>query len=252
MDRLTHDLWIGDVGQGAIEEVDFQPSGLGGLFYGWKCREGTQPTGYAGCPAPESLPPSTLPVYQYTHAVGSSVIGGYVYRGCAIPWLQGKYVFGDWGGKVFSIRYSPQNGVTEFADHTAELGLTSTIFSSFGEDAYGELYVARWSIGEIRKIGPASFIGPDCNNNGRNDACDILAGFSIDANHNGVPDECDPPPPMCPGDANQSGAVDIDDLVLVITSWGQTGAHVPADVTHNGVVDIDDLVQVITAWGACR
>ncbi|HWB21143.1 MAG TPA: PQQ-dependent sugar dehydrogenase [Phycisphaerales bacterium] len=250
MDRLTHDLWIGDVGQSAREEVDFRASGSGGAFFGWRCLEGTLPTNYAGCPAPESLPPSTLPIYEYSHAIGASVIGGYVYRGCAIPWLQGTYVFGDWGGKAFSFRYTPQSGLTEFADRTAELSLGS-IFSSFGEDAFGELYVCNWSNGFIRKIIPAAFIGPDCNNNGRNDACDILAGISADANHNGVPDECDPPPPLCPGDVNHSGAVNIDDLTAIILNWGATGPNIPADVTNDGVVNIDDLTSVILHWGNC-
>ena len=245
MDRVTHDVWIGDVGQGAREEVNFQPAGVGGAFYGWRCLEGSQPTNFAGCTPP--LPPSTLPVYEYTHAVGASVIGGYVYRGCAIPWLTGKYVFGDWGGKGFSLRYSIGGGMTDFADHTVELGLAG-IFSSFGEDALGELYTCHWSNGTIRKIVPSVFIGPDCNTNNVNDACDILAGTSADANHNGVPDECDPP--GCTGDINNSGAVNIEDLLLVVSNWGAPGGN-PADVNGDNTVNILDLLAVVAAWGPC-
>jgi hypothetical protein len=59
------------------------------------------------------------------------------------------------------------------------------------------------------------------------------------------------PTPRCLGDANTNNVVDIDDLVIVITHWAQTGASVPGDVNHNNVVDIDDLVLVITHWGGC-
>jgi len=255
MDSLTHDLWIGDVGQSAREEVDFRAAGSGGAFFGWRCIEGTLPTGYAGCPT--TLPPSVAPVYEYTHAVGAAVIGGYVYRGCAIPWLQGKYVFGDWGGKMFSLRYSSGAGVIDFADLTAQLNVTDTIFSSFGEDALGELYICQWGTGVVRKIVPTTFIGPDCNGNGRNDSCDLLAGTSIDANHNGVPDECDPPPPACAGDIDHSGAVNVDDLLAVINGWGPCPSPpslCAADIAPpggNGQVNVDDLLVIINAWGPC-
>jgi glucose/arabinose dehydrogenase len=100
-DHVTGDLIIADVGQGAIEEVDFQPSTSdGGENYGWRCYEGsnfftesaTTPCGT--CIAPAC--PKVFPAYQYDHTLGRCAItGGYVYRGCAIPDLQGQYFFGD-------------------------------------------------------------------------------------------------------------------------------------------------------------
>jgi glucose/arabinose dehydrogenase len=155
-DRLTGDLWIGDVGQGQREEVDFQPAGAaGGRNYGWRCTEGTFCTGLTGCTC--NGPTLTPPIYEYNHTIGVSVTGGYVYRGCAIPDLRGTYMFGDYQvNKFFSLRY---NGtVTNFTDRTAELapggGLTLATPSAFGEDLAGELYICDWSGGEVFKIVP--------------------------------------------------------------------------------------------------
>lgn len=72
----------------------------------------------------------------------------------------------------------------------------------------------------------------------------------LDHNSNGIGDACECPPDVAPVGIHD-GLVNIDDLVVVITSWGQTGLGLPADCTHNGVVDIDDLVEVITGWGVC-
>jgi glucose/arabinose dehydrogenase len=155
-DRLTGDLWIGDVGQGQREEVDFQAAGLaGGRNYGWRCTEGTFCTGLTGCTC--NGPTLTPPIYEYTHSIGVSVTGGYVYRGCAIPDLRGTYVFGDYQvSKFFSLRY---NGtVTEFRDRTTELapggGLTLQTPSAFGEDLAGEVYICDYSGGEVFKLVP--------------------------------------------------------------------------------------------------
>jgi hypothetical protein len=129
-------LWIGDVGQGQREEVDYQQAGAaGGRNYGWRCTEGTFCTGLTGCTC--NGPTLTPPVYEYAHTIGVSVTGGYVYRGCAIPDLRGMYVFGDYQvSKFFSFTY---NGtVTHYVERTAELapggGLTLQTPSAFGED----------------------------------------------------------------------------------------------------------------------
>ncbi len=115
-DRLTGDLVIGDVGQGAREEIDFQPAGsAGGQNYGWKVMEGTLcgDGGTSGCNAP--VPPCgdpayTGPVYEYGHDNGRCAItGGYVYRGLSVPELYGQYVFGDLcSGEIWSAQ--PQAG----------------------------------------------------------------------------------------------------------------------------------------------
>ena len=92
-DRLTGDLFIGDVGQDAWEEIDAEPAGQGGRNYGWNVMEGThcyQPS--TGC----DQSGITLPVAEYPHDPDCSVTGGYVYRGAAFPILQGGYLFGDY------------------------------------------------------------------------------------------------------------------------------------------------------------
>ena len=156
-------------------------------FFGWRCWEGTLATGLA-CGSPPDSP--TPPIYEYDHSVGISVTGGYVYRGCAIPELDGTYVFGDWsGGKIFSFRYRLGTGAIGFQDRTSTLGGGGGL-TSFGTDSYGEIYYTRGS-GEVRKIVPVTPQGPDCNANGRRDACDLLDGRSVDVNHNQVPDECE-------------------------------------------------------------
>src|SRR5262245_1669127 len=90
-DRLTGDLWTADVGQSQREEVNLQSAGTGGLVYGWKCREGR--IAFQACGVTQ---PATDPIWDYTHSFGLSVTGGYVYRGCAIPSLNGTYFAADW------------------------------------------------------------------------------------------------------------------------------------------------------------
>jgi glucose/arabinose dehydrogenase len=100
-DRTTGDLWIGDVGQNEIEEIDRLPRNTSGLVnFGWNVFEGLSRFGN------DPLGPGRLlePVAQYTHADGCSVTGGYVYRGKGIPRLAGRYVFGDYcSGKIWTI-----------------------------------------------------------------------------------------------------------------------------------------------------
>jgi glucose/arabinose dehydrogenase len=131
-DRQTGDLWIGDVGQSAREEVNFASaaSGLGrGANYGWRPREGSIDNPGVGDPAPPNV---TEPLFDYGRAVGGTVIGGYVYHGVDAS-LDGKYVYGDFvAGKIWS--YS--NGTsTELADPFGAFQLTS-----FGEGGDGSLY----------------------------------------------------------------------------------------------------------------
>lgn len=192
-DRLTGDMYIGDVGQGQREEVSFQPAAsAGGENYGWRCMEGTRCTSLSGCVC--NAPELTLPIHEYTHG-GSpfrcSITGGYVYRGTAIPGLQGTYFLADFcSNQIWSLRYDGVS-VTDFQERTSELtpdiGAIGSV-SSFGEDAAGELYIMDLNGGEVFQI-----IGDviDCNNNGVEDAQDISAGTSVDCNANNVPDECD-------------------------------------------------------------
>lgn len=136
-DRGTGDLWIGDVGQASLEEISFQSaSSGGGENFGWNVMEGTRCFQAETCDT-EGLSP---PVYEYDHDEGCSVTGGYVYRGGALPQLDGRYVFGDFcTGFIRTLRL--QGGeVTDVVDLTDQLGTVDGL-ASFGEDAAGELYV---------------------------------------------------------------------------------------------------------------
>ena len=141
-DKLTGDMYLGDVGQNAIEEIDFQPSGLGGLNYGWRCMEGNNCTGLTGCTC--NAPALVLPIQTYSHSFGCSVTGGYVYRGCDIPELRGTYFYADYcSARIWSMRYE-NNVVTEWRERTAEMapsGVTVSTISSFGEDNEGNVYI---------------------------------------------------------------------------------------------------------------
>jgi glucose/arabinose dehydrogenase len=152
-DRATGDLYIGDVGQNSREEINFLPNtSSGGENYGWKYKEGTLPYKNPPLPLPANL---VDPIYQYSHSIGKSVIGGYVYRG-SVAQLRGTYFFGDFiEGKIWSFKYDGKT-VSQFRDRTAELvpnvGSINSI-SSFGQDAAGNLYIVDLD-GEIYKIEP--------------------------------------------------------------------------------------------------
>ena len=136
-DRLTGDLYIADVGQGDFEEVNVQPAASpGGENYGWSTMEGTHCYPDA---APCNQAGLTLPVLDYGHGQGCSVTGGYVYRGTAIPSLQGTYFYADYcSGWVRSFRWSGGQATARLDRPELEPGGNIT---SFGEDARGELYI---------------------------------------------------------------------------------------------------------------
>jgi len=148
-DRQTGDLWIGDVGQNSREEVDFaRANAAGGANYGWRVREGTIANPAYSDPTPAG---AVDPIYDYTHGSGAfqgiAVIGGYVYRG-PVSELQGQYFFGDYvsGGRIWSLKLDPVTGKVipgSLTDWTATLlrGTRIGQISSFGEDAFGNLYV---------------------------------------------------------------------------------------------------------------
>jgi glucose/arabinose dehydrogenase len=135
-DKPTGDLYIGDVGQSAWEEVDYTPKSSPGVEnYGWRVYEGTHV--YTQGQKPNTAGHLVMPVAEYSHSVGGcSITGGYVYRGSQIPSLQGRYVYGDFcSGKVWSLVI--QDG--KAADVRAE-AINVKSLSSFGLDARGELY----------------------------------------------------------------------------------------------------------------
>lgn len=132
-DRATGDLYIADVGQGDIEELDYVPRGRLGLEnFGWDVYEGSRRFEEKGA-GPGQL---VFPVYEYGHDRGCTVIGGYVYRGKAKPAERGRYVFGDYcSGTVWSFRVMGGKA-TRVRTEPFEIGS----LSSFGEDVAGELY----------------------------------------------------------------------------------------------------------------
>jgi len=208
-DPITGDLIIADVGQNVWEEVDFQPgTSIGGDNYGWRCMEGNHCfTASSGCTCFEAG--LVFPIHEYSHG-GSpfrcSITGGEIYRGCAMPEMQGTYFFADFcSNQIWSFE---TDGVTisNFQDRTAELdppsGFISSI-ASFGRDGFGEVYIIEQgstaSNGELWKIVP---VDPtpvnDCNNNGIEDGCEVADGSKTDSNGNGVPDACECPGALAP------------------------------------------------------
>ena len=150
-DRATGDLWIGDVGQNAYEEVDWvaaEQKGYpnGGLNFGWPIMEGVHCYGSsAGC----NRQGLALPVAEYDHDTGGcAVTGGYVYRGAAIPELEGVYFYGDYcSGYIWALRAAGSGVQAPVRVFASDLNI-----SSFGEDEAGELYVADLGKGTIFQL----------------------------------------------------------------------------------------------------
>ena len=151
-DRLTGDMWIGDVGQGSKEEIDFELAGSpGGLNYGWRCMEGTNCTGLSGCTCNSGL---VLPVDEYSHAGGNcSITGGYRYRGSEMPSMYGRYFYADYcADNVWSVEFNGST-ISNKINHETDLAIPGSVsITSFGEDANGELYIVDASGGQIYKI----------------------------------------------------------------------------------------------------
>ncbi|MEQ4721396.1 PQQ-dependent sugar dehydrogenase [Nonomuraea sp. B19D2] len=143
-DRDTGDLWIGDVGQNAWEEVDHQPAGsLGGANYGWNAREGK--SRYRG-PKERGMADPAI-VYPLNEGGNCSVIAGHVYRGRKIPWLQGRFLYGDFcAGWIKAARADRPADATE-------IGKVEQL-SSFGEGHDGELYALSLR-GPLYRIEPS-------------------------------------------------------------------------------------------------
>lgn len=139
-DRATGDLYLGDVGQNAFEEIDFAPAGQGGIDWGWSAMEGINHcVNEGGC---EDIPGITLPLTEYGHDEGCSVTGGYVYRGAALPGLAGKYLYSDFCSGFLRSLTVEDGALVREEDLTADFGIRDAGFvASFGEDSAGELYV---------------------------------------------------------------------------------------------------------------
>jgi glucose/arabinose dehydrogenase len=159
-DACTGDMYIADVGQDELEEVNFEPAGIGGRNYGWRLMEANacfNPT--SGCDA--DAQDLVLPVASYPHRgqgiVGSSITGGYVYRGSNIPDLRGTYLYADFiSNELLALRMDRGSVALPQTSITAKLaGPRVDLISSFGQDNAGEVYLISLA-GSIHRIDPAT------------------------------------------------------------------------------------------------
>ena len=150
-------LILADVGQGAWEEINYEPAGRGGRNYGWRNREGAHTNVNSRPPA---FLPLTDPIHEYDRSIGASITGGYVYRGSALgASFDGRYFFGDFvSSRLFTVGLTldaaGEARASTRTEHTAELGGAAALagIASFGLDADNELYVVSYSRGAILKI----------------------------------------------------------------------------------------------------
>ncbi|PJF27457.1 MAG: glucose dehydrogenase [Phototrophicales bacterium] len=141
-DRATGDLYIGDVGQWSREEINYLPAGVGGVNLGWQTYEGTL---LRADSAPDEVP--TMPIAEYTHSEGCSVTGGVVYRGAALPDLDGTYLYGDYcNGRVWLLRRNAEGVWQNRLWMQTERQITA-----FGEDESGEIYLVDYK-GDILRL----------------------------------------------------------------------------------------------------
>ncbi|MDQ1280184.1 MAG: hypothetical protein QG670_1447 [Thermoproteota archaeon] len=136
-DSVMRKLWVGDVGQDHIEEINIVQKGRN---YGWNIMEGTL------CYNPQTRCNSTgleLPVYEYNHTLGDAIIGGFVYHGSALPGLATEYVYGDYSsGKIWALAANGNNKI---------LVNSNLIISSFGVDENNEPLICTFD-GHIYKL----------------------------------------------------------------------------------------------------
>ncbi|MEO5819223.1 MAG: PQQ-dependent sugar dehydrogenase [Vicinamibacteraceae bacterium] len=161
----TGAMLIGDVGQNAFEEIDYEPARAGGRNYGWRLREAGHDFDAGTTPA---YLPLTEPVFEYDNSFGvnnsRSITGGFVYRGTALgAAFRGRYFYADFvSGRIASVALTVNPATREatagdFQDHTAAFNSAGGI-SSIDIDANGEIYVVKYG-GEIRRLAPADVDG---------------------------------------------------------------------------------------------
>ena len=156
----TGAMVAGDVGQNQWEEINYEPAGRGGRNYGWRNREGAHNNVTS---RPAAFTPLIDPIHEYDHSAGSSITGGYVYRGSALgAAFRGRYFFADFiRSRVWSLALTVDAAgearASDVREHTAELGGAAQLagVSSFGVDASGEIYIVSYNRGVVLKvIGP--------------------------------------------------------------------------------------------------
>jgi glucose/arabinose dehydrogenase len=174
-DRSNGDLFIGDVGQGLYEEVNYIPAGSpGGKNFGWNVYEATHCYSATTCSIASGVTPHTPPVIEYGHDNtdfgGFSITGGYRYRGTKSPALNGYYFYGDFSSQRLWVAKPNANGVW-----TPELSqIAPSSISSFGEDEAGELYLVGYGTGKIylikgEAVSPTAKAPYDLNGDGKSE-----------------------------------------------------------------------------------
>lgn len=180
-DRMTGDLWIGDVGQNNWEEVDFQPAGsTGGENYGWRCYEGNHPFNTSGC---GSMSDYVFPVAEYANAGSDcSVTGGFVYRGLNYPNLFGHYLYTDYcSGKIWSLTPDGSGGW----NNQLLKDLSNYQYVSFGENKNGELFLTALGSGIIYWITDSELMW-EYSSNAQAPSCPGANDGSISLAFNGI------------------------------------------------------------------
>ena len=220
-DSETGDLYIGDVGQGTWEEIDFQPAtSPGGENYEWKVREGDNASGCQGIP-PYAAGDRRAPIYDYNHNGSSaSITGGEVYRGSRMPALVGTYFFAEYEVNWVKSLRVVAGAATELKDRTAELnlGIAPDILdeiAAFGRDQSGEIYILDHET-KIFRIVPASSL----------------------------------PPTFRRGNANADAAIDISDSVFILLHLFAGTGPAPdcddaLDTDDNGEINVTDAVFLL-------
>ncbi len=252
MDPLTGDLYIGDVGQALREEISVLSAGAPfGQNLGWPCAEGLLCNAQGNCPCPD---PSFLdPVHEYSHNVGCAVIAGPVYRGSALPELQGAAFFADYcSGDVWTWRLV--GGVaTEITERTAELvppGATSLgLVSAFGTDSEGELLIVSHLFGEVYRVTAAPR-EPDCDEDGVPDAVELSSGEAFDLNGNSIPDACELDlsiTDLIPGGVATFQFIGTEPFQPTVFFWSDRGIGITAPCYFGGAVCID-LIDPFVLW----
>lgn len=244
-DRENGDLWIGDVGQGKWEEIDFEAAGgPGGANFGWDVMEASHCNLDDPAPSPPCNDPSlTLPVYEYPHDLPpcASVTGGALYRG-VIPEIRGRYIFADYCTGIFSS-LDPATGLADDIT-SALLGAPQFGATSISEDGFGELLLT-FAGGRLYRIVSTL---PDSDADGAPDYADNCTdapngplardpggSVQLDTDGDGFGNLCDP-------DLDGDGIVNFSDLARMRADFFRSGSA--ADLDGDGVVNFSDLARM--------
>ena len=218
IDPQTGDIFLADVGHETLEEINVIVGGGAGENFGWRCMEGSQCTGVDVCTC--NSKDLQLPIWERAHGSAGgnwcSIIGAEMYRGCTIPFLDGRIMTSDFCTReVWSVEWTLDGGVGEAVNHKQEILANSDISffpapTAFGHDNRGEVWIGGWS-GEVMHLVPNV-------------------------------------PVIRDGDLNCDGVVNVSDLLMVIGTWGPCdGCRTDIDGDH--VVSVIEILLVIDNWG---